>query len=156
VTRLSPGDVAPNFELQDANGKTWRLSDMKSQRILLYFYPADDTPGCTAQACDFRDSIDEWTNAGYAVLGVSPQGADSKKAFIAKYSLNFPLLIDEGAGLTRRYGAYEERGNWDGVPLVVNRSTFVIDEEGAIEHALYGVNAREHLDKLKQLLQIGS
>jgi peroxiredoxin Q/BCP len=156
VTRLTPGDAAPGFELKDADGKTWRLSGLRGQRIVLYFYPADDTPGCTVQACDFRDSINEWANAGYVVLGVSPQDADSKRAFIAKYSLNFPLLIDEGAELTGRYGAYKERGDWDGVPLVVNRSTFVIDEEGAIEHALYGVNARGHLDELKQLLQIRS
>jgi thioredoxin-dependent peroxiredoxin len=156
VTKISPGDAAPRFELQDADGKTWRLSELKGQRIILYFYPADDTPGCTVQACDFRDSIDDWTNAGYLVLGVSPQGADSKRAFIAKYSLNFPLLIDEDTELTHQYGAYKERGNWDGIPLVVNRSTFVIDEEGKIEHALYGVNARGHLDELKQLLQIGS
>jgi thioredoxin-dependent peroxiredoxin len=156
VTWLSPGDAAPSFEMQDADGKTWRLSELKGQRIVLYFYPADDTPGCTVQACDFRDSIDEWTRAGYVVLGVSPQGADSKRAFIAKYSLNFPLLIDEGTEITGRYGAYKERGDWEGVPLVVNRSTFVIDEEGVIEHALYGVNSRGHHDELKQLLQIGS
>jgi peroxiredoxin Q/BCP len=155
VTKLSPGDAAPGFELEDAAGRTWRLSELKGQRIVLYFYPADDTPGCTVQACDFRDSIDEWTNAGYLVLGVSPQGADSKRAFIAKYGLNFSLLIDEDTELTRRYGAYKERGDWDGIPLVVNRSTFVIDEEGTIEHALYGVNARGHLDELKQLLKIG-
>jgi thioredoxin-dependent peroxiredoxin len=156
VTRLSPGDAAPNLELQDADGKTWRLSELKGQRIVLYFYPADDTPGCTVQACDFRDSIDEWTKAGYLVLGVSPQGAGSKRAFIDKYSLNFPLLIDEGAETTRRYGAYKERGDWEGTPLVVKRSTFVIDGEGVIEHALYGVEARGHRDKLKQLLQVGS
>jgi peroxiredoxin Q/BCP len=156
VTRLSPGDAAPNFELQDADGKTWHLSELKGKRIVLYFYPTDDTPGCTVQACDFRDSIDEWTKAGYVVLGVSPQGADSKRAFIDKYKLNFPLLIDEGTEITRRYGAYKERGDWEGIPLVVNRSTFVINEEGVIEHALYGVNARGHLDELKQLLKVGS
>ncbi|MGH2817842.1 MAG: peroxiredoxin [Actinomycetota bacterium] len=156
MTRLSPGDTAPNLELQDADGKTWRLSELKGQRIVLYFYPADDTPGCTVQACDFRDGIDERTKAGYVVLGVSPQGADSKRAFIDKYSLNFPLLIDEDTEITRRYGAYKERGDWEGIPLRVNRSTFVIDEEGVIEHALYGVNARGHRDELKQLLQIGS
>ena len=156
MTRLSQGDSAPDFELKDADGKTWRLTDLKGRRIVLYFYPADDTPGCTVQACDFRDSIDEWAKAGYVVLGVSPQGADSKRAFIDKYALNFPLLIDEGAEVTRRYGAYKERGDWEGIPLVVARSTFVIDEEGVIEHALYGVQARGHRDMLKELLQVGS
>ncbi len=156
MTRLSQGDAAPAFELKDAEGKTWRLTDLKGHRIVLYFYPADDTPGCTVQACDFRDSIDEWTKARHVVLGVSPQGADSKRAFIDKYGLNFPLLIDEGAGVTRRYGAYKERGDREGIPLVVDRSTFVIDEEGVIEHALYGVRARGHQDMLKQLLQVGS
>jgi peroxiredoxin Q/BCP len=156
VTRLSQGDAAPDFELMEADGKTWRLTDLKGHRVVLYFYPADDTPGCTVQACDFRDSIDEWANAGYVVLGVSPQGADSKRAFIDKYGLNFPLLIDEGAEVTRRYAAFKERGNWDGIPLVVDRSTFVIDEEGVLEQALYGVQARGHRDRLKQLLQVGS
>jgi peroxiredoxin Q/BCP len=156
VTKLSNGDEAPAFELKDADGKTWRLTDLKGRRIVLYFYPADDTPGCTVEACDFRDSIDEWGKAGYVVLGVSPQGADSKRAFIDKYALNFPLLIDEGAEVTRLYGAYKERGDYEGIPLIVNRSTFVIDEEGLIEHALYGVQARGHRDKLKELLQVGS
>ena len=156
MTRLSQGDAAPTFELQDADGKVWRLTDLKGRRIVLYFYPADDTPGCTVQACDFRDSIDEWAKAGYVVLGVSPQGADSKRAFLHKYGLNFPLLIDEGAEVTRRYGAYKERGDREGTPLVVERSTFVIDEEGVIEHALYGVQARGHCDMLKQLLEVGS
>jgi thioredoxin-dependent peroxiredoxin len=156
VTRLSQGDEAPAFELKDADGKTWRLTDLKGRRVVLYFYPADDTPGCTVQACDFRDSINDWAKAGYVVLGVSPQGADSKRAFIDKYALNFPLLIDQGAEVTRRYAAYKERGDWEGIPLVVNRSTFVIDEEGVIEHALYGVQARGHRDMLKQLLQVGS
>jgi peroxiredoxin Q/BCP len=155
VTRLSQGDAAPDFELKDADGKTWALTNLKGHRIVLYFYPADDTPGCTVQACDFRDSIDEWAKSGYVVLGVSLQGADSKRAFIDKYALNFPLLIDEGAEATRRYGAYKERGDWDGIPLVVDRSTFVIDEEGLVEHVLYGVQARGHRDMLKQLLQVG-
>lgn len=156
MTRFSQGDAAPPFQLKDADGKTWRLEDLKGRRIVLYFYPADDTPGCTVQACEFRDSIDEWTEAGYVVLGVSPQGADSKRAFIDKYRLNFPLLIDEGAEVTRRYCAYKERGDWEGIPLVVDRSTFVIDEDGVIEHALYGVQARGHRDMLKELLEVGS
>jgi peroxiredoxin Q/BCP len=156
VTRLSPGDAAPNFELQDADGKRWGLSELRGQRIVVYFYPTDNTPGCTVQACEFRDSIDEWTEAGYVVLGVSPQGADSKRAFIDKYGLNFPLLIDEGTEVTRRYGAYKEQGDREGASSVVNRSTFVIDEDGVIEHALYGVKARGHRDRLKQLLQVGS
>ena len=156
MTRLLQGDAAPAFELKDADGKTWRLTNLKGHKIVLYFYPADDTPGCTVQACEFRDGIDEWVKAGYVVLGVSPQGAGSKRAFIDKYGLNFPLLIDEGAEVTRRYGAYKERGDWEGIPLVVDRSTFVIDEGGVIEHALYGVQARGHRDMLKQLLQVGS
>jgi peroxiredoxin Q/BCP len=155
VTRLSQGDAAPAFELKDADGKTWSLEDMKGHRIVLYFYPADDTPGCTVQARDFRDSIDEWENAGYVVLGISPQGAESKRAFIDKYGLNFPLLIDEGAEVTRSYGAYKERGDWEGIPLVVDRSTFVIDEHGRIEHALYDVQARGHCDELRKLLHVG-
>ena len=92
---LSKGDRAPEFDLLDGTGKRWRLSDLRGQRVILYFYPADDTPGCTAQACDFRDSAPDLQAAGYLVLGVSPQGAESHQAFAGRYSLNFPLLIDE-------------------------------------------------------------
>ena len=152
---LSERDPAPDFELQDGDGKTWRLSDLRGKRVILYFYPADDTPGCTKESCDFRDTYSEWQEAGYKIFGVSPQGTDSKKRFANKYSLPFPLLADEGTHVTKAYGAFKDDGaEWDGIPLKVKRSTFVIDENGVVEQALYGVNAGKHVGELRDLLDI--
>jgi thioredoxin-dependent peroxiredoxin len=144
---------APDFELLDAAGNKWWLSSLKGQKVILYFYPADDTPGCTKEACDFRDSKDEFSRAGYVVLGVSPQGAESHAAFATKHELNFPLLIDEDMSVAERYGALLDQGHtYEGIPLRVKRSTFVIDEEGNIVEALYGVKATNHVDELKILV----
>ena len=149
---LAPGDVAPEFALKDADGKTWRLGDLRGQKVILFFYPADDTPGCTAEACDFRDARSDLAEAGYVVLGVSPQGAESHAAFSSKFQLNFPLLIDEDMSLAQAYGAAADMGDYKGIPLRVLRSTFVIDEDGVISHALYGVNARSHVAELQAAL----
>jgi thioredoxin-dependent peroxiredoxin len=152
---LEKGDRAPDFEMPDANGKRWTLADLRGKKVVLYFYPADDTPGCTAEACDFRDSQQTFHDGNYVVLGVSPQGADSHRAFSQKYSLNFPLLIDEDMSVARAYGAVREQpGDFEGIPLLVKRSTFVIDESGTIEHALYGLNGRGHVADLRALLAL--
>ncbi|MGH2735157.1 MAG: peroxiredoxin [Actinomycetota bacterium] len=148
MTEVQAGTPAPDFEAEDADGKVWRLGDLKGQKVILYFYPADDTPGCTKESCDFRDSHADFKEAGYIVLGASPQGADSHAAFASKYSLDFPLLIDEDMTMAKAYGVAEDRGDWEGIPLRVKRSTFVIDENGTIEQALYGVNARSHVADL--------
>lgn len=152
---LQKGDEAPDFELQDASGKIWRLSDLKGQKFILYFYPADDTPGCTTESCDFRDSAAELSAVGYKVFGVSPQGADSHRRFAEKYKLNFPLLIDEDLGATRAYGAHKDMGDYEGIPLRVKRSTFAIDEDGRIELAEYGVKAKGHVEALRGKLGVG-
>jgi thioredoxin-dependent peroxiredoxin len=149
---LSERDPAPHFELQDGDGKTWRLSDLRGKRVILYFYPADDTPGCTAQACDFRDSFGDLQAAGYVVLGVSPQGADSHRAFADKYSLNFPLLVDEDHAVAERYGVWGENKFYKNIFLGVKRSTFVIDKQGLIQEAQYGVKARGHVERLRASL----
>jgi peroxiredoxin Q/BCP len=152
---LEPGSPAPPFELEDADGKTWRLSDLAGKKVVLYFYPADDTPGCTKEACDFRDTNSAWTEAGYVVLGVSPQGAKSHAKFSSKYDLNFPLLVDADLQVAKSYGALREKPEeWEGQKLHVKRSTFVIDENGAIEQALYGVNARGHVESLRETLGV--
>ena len=157
MTQLQSGDPAPEFEMSDGEGKVWKLSELKGKRVILYFYPADDTPGCTIQACDFRDSQEDLQMAGYVVLGVSPQGAASHQRFSSKFGLNFPLLVDEDTRVTKAYGAYKDRGEeWDGIPLKVNRSTFVIDEEGRIEQALYGVRAKGHVESLKESFGINA
>lgn len=150
MTRLQTGDPAPDFEMADGEGKVWKLSELGGRRVILYFYPADDTPGCTIQACDFRDSQAFLEEAGYIVLGVSPQGAASHQKFASKFNLNFPLLVDEDTKVAKAYGAYKEKGDWKGIPLKIDRSTFVIDEEGRIEQALYGVRAKGHVDSLKE------
>lgn len=152
---LQEGDAAPDFEMSDATGKTWRLADLKGQKVILYFYPADDTPGCTTQSCDFRDSSADLKSAGYSVFGVSPQGAESHKRFAHKYSLNFPLLIDEDLAVTRAFGAFKDLGEYKDIPIRVKRSTFVIDEEGRIALAEYGVKATGHVERLRQKLGVG-
>jgi thioredoxin-dependent peroxiredoxin len=153
--KLRPGEPAPDFEVDDAEERTWRLRDLRGKRVIIYFYPADDTPGCTAEACDFRDFMGDFDAAGYTVLGVSPQGADSHRAFAQKYGLNFPLLIDEDLSLARNYGATRNREDeYKGIPLRVARSTFVIDEHGVVVEALYGVKAPGHVESLKEKLAI--
>jgi peroxiredoxin Q/BCP len=152
---LKPGMPAPDFELADADGVIWRLGDLRGRRVIVYFYPADDTPGCTAQACDFRDSQAVFRGAGYTVLGVSPQGAESHRAFSTKFGLNFPLLIDSEMEMARRYGVTAEKArDYKGIPLEVTRSTFIIDEDGVIEQALYDVKARGHVDSLLKKLSV--
>lgn len=154
MTRLQKGDPAPDFEMADGEGKVWKLSELRGRRVIMYFYPADDTPGCTIQACDFRDSQAFLEEAGYIVLGVSPQGAASHQKFASKFNLNFPLLVDEDTKVAKAYGAYKEKGDWNGIPLKIDRSTFVIDEEGRIEQALYGVRAKGHVDSLKESIEL--
>ena len=151
---LQEGDAAPDFEMKDATGKTWSLSGLKGQKVILYFYPADDTPGCTTESCDFRDSSADLSAAGYTVFGVSPQGAESHERFANKYSLNFPLLIDEDLAATRAFGAYKDLGEYKDIPIRVKRSTFVIDEEGRIAVAEYGVKAAGHVERLRQKLGV--
>ena len=148
---LQQGDKAPDFDLEDGDGKRWRLQDLRGQKVILYFYPADDTPGCTVQARDFRDAQADLKQAGYVVLGVSPQGAASHRRFASKFELNFPLLVDADTKVANAYGAFKDDGaEWEGVPLKIKRSTFVIDENGTIAEALYGVKAKGHVDTLKE------
>lgn len=152
MTTLTEGDDAPSFSLQDADGHTWSSSELKGQKVILYFYPKDDTAGCTKQACDFRDSSSQLQKAGYQVLGVSPQGADSHKSFADKHALNFPLLIDEDHAVATAYGAWGEKKNYGKTYEGIIRSTFVIDEEGRIEKAMYNVKATGHVARLQQEL----
>ena len=152
---LQKGDEAPPFELKDQDDKEWTLKDLQGRRVVLYFYPADDTPGCTKESCDFRDSYADWQGKGYVILGISPQGIGSKKRFAAKYDLPFPLLADEETSVAKAYGAFRDTGaEWDGIPLKVKRSTFVIDENGRIEQALYGVSAKNHVNELRESLSV--
>lgn len=151
---LKPGDPAPDFALPDADGNVVRLADFRGRKVVLYFYPAALTPGCTKQACGFRDSIDDWAAAGYAVLGVSPDQPAKLAKFREVEGLTFPLLSDPDRSVLGAYGAYGEKMLY-GKPVVgVIRSTFVIDEEGRVERAMYGVKATGHVEKLRKELGV--
>ena len=154
---LRAGDAAPEFELLDQNDKTWKLSDLRGEKVILYFYPVDDTPGCTRESCDFRDAQADFDKSGYLILGISSQGAESHRAFADKYNLDFPLLIDEDIKVATAYETLAPEGlDWDGIPIRVIRSTFVIDENGDIERAEYGVSSKGHVDSLRETLGVGS
>ena len=129
---LSEGDKAPEFSLDSSTGETLSLSDLKGKKVALYFYPRDDTPGCTVEACNFRDSIEELTGAGIVVLGVSGDSIESHNQFIDKFDLNFPLLADEDKAVSDKYGVWVERIRDGKTSMGIKRVTFLIDKEGAI------------------------
>jgi peroxiredoxin Q/BCP len=146
--RLSPGDTAPDFTLPDADGKNVSLSDFRGQSVVVYFYPAASTPGCTKQACDFRDNLTDLNGAGYQILGISPDKPEKLAKFADAEKLTFPLLSDPEKAVLKQWGAFGEKKNYGKVVQGVIRSTFVIDAEGKIEKALYNVRATGHVAKL--------
>jgi peroxiredoxin Q/BCP len=148
--RLSVGDTAPDFTLPDADGNEVTLSDLRGRRVIVYFYPAASTPGCTTQACDFRDSLDRLAAEGFAVLGVSPDKPAKLAAFRDKQGLTFPLLSDVDKSVLTAYGAYGEKKLYGKTVVGVIRSTFVIDAEGTVELAQYAVKATGHVAKLRR------
>ncbi|TDE08038.1 thioredoxin-dependent thiol peroxidase [Jiangella asiatica] len=150
VSRLSPGDPAPEFSLPDADGSTVSLSSYRGQRVVLYFYPAAMTPGCTKQACDFRDNLASLQAAGYAVVGVSPDPPAKLAKFREHDALTFPLLSDESREMLTAYGAYGEKQLYGKTVTGVIRSTFVIDADGRVEKAMYNVRATGHVAKLRR------
>jgi peroxiredoxin Q/BCP len=154
VTRLAPGDAAPDFTLPDADGKDVSLSDYRGQKVVVYFYPAAMTPGCTTQACDFRDSLSSLAGAGYAVLGISPDAPAKLAQFRERDAVNFPLLGDESKQTLEAYGAFGEKTMYGKKVTGVIRSTFVVDEDGKIQLAQYNVKATGHVAKLRKDLGI--
>ena len=149
-TRLEPGDAAPDFTLPDADGHEVALSSLRGQRVIIYFYPAAMTPGCTKQACDFRDSKRDLSDAGYAVLGISPDTPAKLAKFRDRDALTFPLLSDPDLGVLKAYGAYGEKMLYGKTSVGVIRSTFVIDADGKIERAYYAVKATGHVARLRK------
>jgi peroxiredoxin Q/BCP len=147
--RLAPGDKAPDFTLPDADGNRVSLASLRGQRVILYFYPAAMTPGCTREACDFRDSLPALAGAGITVLGVSPDQPAKLASFRDRDGLTFPLLSDPGLEVHKAYGAYGEKTMYGRKTLGVIRSTFVIGPSGEVERAYYNVKATGHVARLR-------
>jgi peroxiredoxin Q/BCP len=152
--RLAPGDEAPDFTLPDADGNKVTLSSYRGQRVIIYFYPAAMTPGCTKQACDFRDSLSSLAAAGLAVIGISPDGPAKLARFREKEGLNFPLLSDADRSVLAAYGAYGEKMMYGKTTIGVIRSTFVVGPDGKLEQAQYGVKATGHVARLRKELGV--
>jgi peroxiredoxin Q/BCP len=150
MTRLSAGDAAPEFTLPDADGNEVSLADFRGRKVVVYFYPAAMTPGCTKQACDFRDSLAALQAAGYAVVGISPDKPAKLAKFRDRDAVNFPLLSDESKQTLTAYGAFGEKTMYGKKVTGVIRSTFVVDEAGRVELAQYNVKATGHVAKLRR------
>jgi thioredoxin-dependent peroxiredoxin len=148
--KLAPGDVAPDFSLPDADGHLVALSGLRGQRVIVYFYPAAMTPGCTKEACDFRDNLGALAGAGLTVLGISPDRPEKLAKFRDKESLNFTLLADPDREVLQAYGAYGEKMMYGKKTVGVIRSTFVVGADGKIERAYYNVRATGHVERLRK------
>ena len=152
--RLEPGDEAPDFTLSDDQGGEVTLSDLRGGRVVVYFYPAAMTPGCTTQACDFSDSLDALQAAGVSVLGISPDPPEKLAKFRERDGLTITLLSDPDKQVLTRWGAYGEKKLYGKTVTGVIRSTFVVDADGRIEKAMYNVKATGHVAKLRRELAV--
>jgi peroxiredoxin Q/BCP len=144
MAKLSTGDVAPEFSLLDQDGKNVSLAQFLGRKVIVYFYPKDDTPGCTKEACQFSDLLDEFAQLGIDVLGISSDSAASHQRFREKYELKLRLLSDADHGVMERYGAWGEKVSYGKMNVGVIRSTFLVGKDGNIERALYNVKADGH------------
>jgi peroxiredoxin Q/BCP len=149
---LKIGSKAPDFKLPDENGKLHKLSDYRGKKVVLYFYPADDTPGCTQEACNFRDDYLKYKAAGAVILGVSPDDEQSHEKFKKKFSLPFPLLADEGHKVRDLYGVWGEKSMFGKKYMGVIRSTFLIDAEGKIAEVYNKVSVAKHSQNVLKAL----
>ena len=148
MIQLKEGMKAPGFEGIDQNGKNVKLSDFTGKKVVLYFYPKDNTPGCTAEACNLRDNYDSFLKKGFAVIGVSPDNEKSHKGFAAKYSLPFPLIADTSKKILNDYGVWGEKKMYGRSFLGVIRTTFIIDEKGIIEKIITKVDTGGHTKQI--------
>ena len=149
---ITEGQPAPDFQLATDEGKQVKLSDYRGKKVILYFYPKDDTPGCTTQACDLRDHIQEIDARGAVVLGVSPDDVASHKKFKEKFGLNFTLLADADHAVAERYGVWKEKNLYGKKTMGVERTSFVIDEQGRIAKVLPRVKPAEHVGQILELV----
>ena len=153
MTRLKPGDQAPDFKLPTDGGGDVNLSAMKGRHIVLYFYPKDDTPGCTTESCDFRDNLPSFNALGGAVIGISKDSVAKHDRFKSKYTLNFPLASDEHGDVCERYGVWAEKSMYGKKYMGIERSTFLIDANGKIVQAWYGVKVPGHVKEVLSALE---
>ncbi|KQO82505.1 MULTISPECIES: thioredoxin-dependent thiol peroxidase [unclassified Frigoribacterium] len=154
ATKLEKGAAAPSFTLEDESGSPVSLSDFAGRNVIVYFYPAASTPGCTTEACDFRDNINSLKSAGYQVLGVSKDAPEALRRFKDEQGLNFPLLSDPELTVHEAYGAYGEKNSYGRIVTGTIRSTFVVDGEGAVVLPLYNVKATGHVASLRKKLAL--
>jgi len=153
MTQLKEGMKAPPFEGIDQNGKVVKLSDFSGKKVILYFYPKDDTPGCTAEACNLRDNYNALLKKGFAIVGVSMDSEKSHKNFAAKYSLPFPLLADTSKKILNDYGVWREKSLYGKTFLGIVRTTFIIDEKGVIEKVISKVDTKSHTEQIFKIYQ---
>ena len=145
---LKEGTNAPAFKTTDQNGETVSLKDLRGQKVVLYFYPKDDTPGCTKEACGFRDALADYDRANVAVLGISPDEGKDVTKFSEKFHLNFPRLADADHAVAEKYGAWQQKSMYGKKYMGINRTTFLIDEQGKIAKIFDKVNVSEHADEV--------
>ena len=151
---IEKGDKAPDFKLAADDGSTVALKDLRGKKVVLYFYPKDDTPGCTTQACDLRDAMPRFEDIDAVVLGVSPDSVKSHQKFKQKFDLNFPLLADEDHAVAEAYGVWKEKNNYGIKALGIVRSTFLIDEQGRVTDVWRKVKADQHSDWVAEQLGV--
>jgi peroxiredoxin Q/BCP len=147
------GQAAPDFALPAADGTTVRLSDLRGKKVVLYFYPKDDTPGCTKEACSFRDNLGALQNRGAVILGVSPDSIASHQKFAQKHGLTFPLLADEGAQVAAMYGVWKEKNLYGRTYMGIERTTFLIDEEGIVRRVFPKVKVDGHVEEVMEAIR---
>jgi len=152
MKRLEKGDTVPDFKGMDQDGRSIQLSDFKGSKLILYFYPKDNTPGCTAEACNLRDNYKLWLTKGYKILGVSPDSQLSHQKFIAKYNLPFPLIADEEKTIIKAFGAWGLKKLYGREYEGLLRTTFVIDEKGIIEEVFTKVKTKDHTNQILETI----
>jgi peroxiredoxin Q/BCP len=150
---MKVGQKAPEFTVQDDSGKTVRLSDFKGKKVVLYFYPKDDTPGCTKEACNFRDTLGVLRKQGAVVLGVSADSVESHRKFKAKFDLNFPLLADTDRKIIEDYDVWKEKSMYGRKYMGIERTTYIIGKDGKITHIFPKVKVTEHADEVRAALE---
>ncbi len=154
MIQLVEGVTAPDFSGINQNGKTISLAGFKGKKLILYFYPKDDTPGCTAEACNLNDNYEYWISKGYEVVGISPDSEASHQKFVKKYGLKFNLIADTSKEILEAYGVWGEKVNYGKTYMGVIRTTFVIDEKGIIEKIFKKVDTKEHTNQISKELLI--